>query len=124
MGDACSLRSCPNDCSGRGYCLNGTCSCIGTWRGGDCSVQPCPSNCSNIGVCTADRCYCPAGFTGDACQTRVLSAQWARSARYGADTALMPPTVEGSSPTTLEGTSPNFIELGLMRGRVPPLGQG
>ena len=86
-------------------------------------MQPCPSNCSNIGVCTADRCYCPAGFTGDACQTRVLSAQWARSARYGADTALMPPSVEGSSPTTLEGTSPNFIELGFMRGRVPPLGQ-
>ena len=128
MGDACNLRSCPNDCSQRGYCINGTCDCIGSWRGADCSVQPCPNNCSGIGVCTADRCYCPAGYTGDACQTRVVSARWSRSSRH-ADTALLPSSAPGGAGTPSAAAAPpsswlrrvtsSFLEVQREAPRVP-----
>ena len=98
MGEACNLKACAHDCNNRGYCLNGTCECAPPWTGPDCSVQPCPNQCSNRGVCRNDKCYCPAGYTGDACQTRVLSAKWARTSRYGSDAALQMPPLDDTQP--------------------------
>ena len=116
MGEACDLKACPRDCHNRGYCVNGTCDCVSPWAGADCSAQPCPDNCSNRGVCKNDKCYCPVGYTGDACQTRVLSAKWARTSRYGANAALMP---EGAPGELRERSGRPFAAF-LEMARAPP----
>ena len=94
VGDACNLRACPRDCSGRGTCNDGTCECAPPWTGADCSVQPCPNNCSNVGMCKNDACYCPPGYTGDACQTRVYAPKWERFGGLAGAGVLLP-QVEG-----------------------------
>lgn len=37
-GDDCSYVFCLNDCSGRGTCLNGVCTCNANYFGEDCSA--------------------------------------------------------------------------------------
>jgi len=52
-GEDCSQRTCPKDCSGRGECNDGTCSCNSTWAGEACDVpaERCPENCMGRGKC-------------------------------------------------------------------------
>ena len=38
------MRTCPNDCSYNGYCVNGTCSCYPGFVGKDCSTKVCPGS--------------------------------------------------------------------------------
>jgi hypothetical protein len=86
-------RSCPNDCSGRGPCVSGTCICPPAFAGDDCSrgepatlhthtlpvyisllnlcilaaVSSCLNSCSGHGVCKNHQCMCSEGFGGDDC---------------------------------------------------------
>lgn len=78
--------SCPNECSGRGFCRsNGVCQCFPGNNGNDCSLRTCPvaeswdagvnnghelAECSERGACNAKtgQCACYPGFTGAACQ--------------------------------------------------------
>lgn len=80
--------SCPNDCSGRGYCRQeGKCVCFSGFEGYDCSMRSCPAEqswdwdssnaiihmpvqCSNRGACdgASGICACFDGFEGPACQ--------------------------------------------------------
>lgn len=78
--------SCPNECSGRGFCRsNGVCQCFPGNNGNDCSLRTCPvaeswdagvgnghelAECSERGACNTKtgQCACYPGFTGAACQ--------------------------------------------------------
>lgn len=90
--------SCPNDCSGKGYCReNGQCLCFDGFTGYDCSLRTCPADqswdlpleplnlnatvkasaivhqiaeCSSRGACDrkTGECVCEPGFEGSACQ--------------------------------------------------------
>ena len=59
---------CPNGCSNRGNCINGTCSCDAGYTGVDCSLHSCPDDCSGNGLCYNGKCYCNGGYSGDACE--------------------------------------------------------
>lgn len=58
-------RSCPNNCSNNGLCIDGSCACQGRHSGPDCST-PC---CSGHGNCSASTgaCECDEGWAGEAC---------------------------------------------------------
>ncbi|XP_057365537.1 teneurin-a-like [Daphnia carinata] len=58
---------CPDDCNGRGQCLNGKCLCRDGFAGTDCSTSVCPVLCSGRGAYGGGRCHCEAGWTGAEC---------------------------------------------------------
>lgn len=69
-----SLESCPNECSGNGVCLSGSCLCDAGFSGVDCSVSTaCPNNCSGNGVCVSGSCFCNSGFSGADCSSSSSS---------------------------------------------------
>ena len=80
---------CPNNCNHVGSCDKyGSCSCSGTYTGGDCSLRTCPfgnawadmptgidiahapAECSTQGICdrVSGQCVCRPGFVGAACE--------------------------------------------------------
>ena len=69
-GPDCSLRSCPNHCSGNGACAqNGTCYCYSNWAGDDCSEAWCPNECNDHGICVGGQgCLCDIGYEGVDCR--------------------------------------------------------
>ncbi|XP_048576746.1 uncharacterized protein LOC5510655 isoform X3 [Nematostella vectensis] len=58
---------CPDQCSGKGRCVNGTCQCLGGWTGENCKTGLC-SNCSEHGSCIKGFCYCDVGWEGERCE--------------------------------------------------------
>mmetsp|Transcript_25841 Transcript_25841/g.65146 ORF Transcript_25841/g.65146 Transcript_25841/m.65146 type:complete len:1322 (+) Transcript_25841:220-4185(+) len=88
-GDDCSvvsfettLATCPNNCSGNGLCMAGTCSCSPGFFGAacekeecedlammgpNCDLPRCPNDCSAKGACMNGRCSCYAEFLGQDC---------------------------------------------------------
>ena len=65
------MVDCPNGCSERGACANGTCVCQPGFHGEDCSEVACPDHCSHHGVCTDGSCLCYVGWVGRACALRA-----------------------------------------------------
>lgn len=50
LGEDCSMKDCPNNCTGNGWCSVdypvSRCMCEPPWTGGDCSIPACLNNCS------------------------------------------------------------------------------
>ncbi|KAL9982165.1 hypothetical protein ACROYT_G010976 [Oculina patagonica] len=64
-------RECPNQCSGKGRCVNGTCRCIDGWTGDSCDQGTC-LNCSTIhGKCIKGFCECDLGWEGRSCEKKA-----------------------------------------------------
>ncbi|XP_019614645.1 PREDICTED: uncharacterized protein LOC109462534 [Branchiostoma belcheri] len=61
------FKGCPNQCSGRGRCVNGTCDCITGWSGEDCNVGNCTDCSEDHGKCELGFCMCLPGWEGAAC---------------------------------------------------------
>lgn len=84
--------SCPNDCSGKGYCrAEGKCVCFQGYTGYDCSQRACPvaqswdtasnvvhrqTECANRGICdrSSGKCQCFDGYTGSSCERAACPA--------------------------------------------------
>ena len=76
----CSVPLCPADCSGHGYCFEGSCRCAAGWEGDDCATASvaCPHGCYGRGRCLAFAlpgingvpysCACDEGWGGLECE--------------------------------------------------------
>ncbi|KAK2173325.1 hypothetical protein NP493_884g04017 [Ridgeia piscesae] len=60
---------CPNQCSGKGRCVNNTCQCAAGWSAEDCHVGSC-GNCYH-GNCEAGFCQCHIGWDGVDCSQKA-----------------------------------------------------
>ncbi|XP_028399971.1 uncharacterized protein LOC114523292 [Dendronephthya gigantea] len=70
FADQQSLQiGCPNDCTGKGLCLNATCRCLEGWSGDDCTIGSC-GNCSR-GSCVEGFCKCDIGWEGAECDRKA-----------------------------------------------------
>lgn len=77
-----TLKTCENDCSANGLCMDGRCMCNVGWKGiscqevvcgffntqsPECALKSCPNNCQGQGLCMAGTCACWEGFMGPDC---------------------------------------------------------
>ncbi|GLV41896.1 distracted [Carabus blaptoides fortunei] len=80
------LNACPSqisgtDCSGRGVCIDGVCTCDAQWFGTACHLPKCPGDCGkdqNKGRCEPEKhgCVCEPGFQGDDCGQFANLGYW------------------------------------------------
>lgn len=84
LDDGLSGGACPMNCSMRGSCFNGTCSCDSGFSGSGCEVVGgglldggpgggCVNNCSEHGSCFNGTCACDSGWTSEDCSVSVGS---------------------------------------------------
>lgn len=99
-GHACERKRCPDDCSGRGRCVDGACQCIDGYSGPSCSEGRCEPGCVH-GDCGADfACICGAGWTGVACDKPLPC--WAPEAPPPATSSARRLAAEAASPPRRE----------------------
>ncbi|XP_031173493.1 tenascin isoform X5 [Sander lucioperca] len=73
-GPNCTEPECPNNCQGRGRCVDGKCECFKGFTGEDCTLEVCPVDCGAHGQCVGSVCICSDGFLGKDCsQTKCLN---------------------------------------------------
>lgn len=99
---------CPNDCSGFGNCVGGSCNCTRNHEGVDCSLSPCPvvsgNICSGNGYCDYSTSTCVCGGAYSSADCSVIAP---------------PPTVANDTATTIIFNSPKSpYTAGLLAGTV------
>uniref|UniRef100_A0A1I8H760 EGF-like domain-containing protein n=1 Tax=Macrostomum lignano TaxID=282301 RepID=A0A1I8H760_9PLAT len=62
------LPNCLNQCSNRGQCTDGRCSCLVGFKGPDCSIPDEVEICSGNGYFDRGRCHCHAQWKGAECE--------------------------------------------------------
>ncbi|XP_048469310.1 tenascin [Rhincodon typus] len=71
-GENCTEPECPENCNGRGTCINGKCLCEEGFTGEDCSIEAfCPNDCSDQGRCINGACHCFPSYTGEDCSQEL-----------------------------------------------------
>ncbi|XP_055371628.1 attractin-like protein 1 [Condylostylus longicornis] len=80
------INGCPTndssvDCSGKGVCVDGICTCDAQYTGEACNIQICPNNCSyhlRQGACKKEAhvCECRDGFAGNDCSQINALGVW------------------------------------------------
>ncbi|KAK7083088.1 hypothetical protein SK128_015194 [Halocaridina rubra] len=90
--DGCPSTVMDKECSDRGVCIEGVCTCDGDWGGPACSVPVCPNECSGNGRCNREerRCQCHQGYTGAAC-SQVIEEGWWEVVGHDVSSQLSPP---------------------------------
>ncbi|XP_043247283.1 teneurin-m-like isoform X2 [Amphibalanus amphitrite] len=81
-GEPDTLR-CPSNCSGRGSCRRGECTCRPGYTGPDCATSVCPVLCSNHGSYSGGRCHCVDGWKGAECDLPATDCVIADCHRHG-----------------------------------------
>ena len=67
------MVTCPDNCGGRGRCLDGRCSCDAGYEGPGCGELSCPGDCRDTGRCVEGRCQCEEGYIGADCKQGEVS---------------------------------------------------
>lgn len=79
--NGCPTNNSALECSGRGICVEGECTCDAPFIGEACNVPICPNNCSHSlgqGECDkeAHRCKCKSGYAGIDCTQIAALGVW------------------------------------------------
>ncbi|KAL0237628.1 hypothetical protein PCE1_001022 [Barthelona sp. PCE] len=114
-GEHCQLKTCINDCSSHGKCMDGKCECHPGYIGADCSVpvtRACPGGCSPYGQCISSMCACNRGFKGDSCWTLDRNL----AAKISFDISFNVPVLESAATedSIIEIDGGQFDHLGLV----------
>ncbi|XP_078343101.1 uncharacterized protein LOC144628871 isoform X1 [Oculina patagonica] len=64
-------QDCPNQCSGKGRCVNATCQCMIGWSGDSCEVGNCTDCSAEHGKCVKGFCECEDGWEGVTCEQKA-----------------------------------------------------
>lgn len=80
-GDDCSIKTCPDNCSGNGECLFsiGRCQCFKGFEGEKCEKKVCLNDCSNNGKCLNGTCICNQEFFGQSCEISRLKLNFIKN---------------------------------------------
>lgn len=77
-----TVNTCPRNCSGRGVCVGGLCTCDAGFTGAACERPICPNDCGSArgrGDCDKAhlrRCVCRYGYVGADCSQAVADGYW------------------------------------------------
>lgn len=76
------VNACPRNCSSRGVCVGGVCTCDAGFTGDACQRPICPDECGRDrgrGFCdkSLHRCVCHFGYVGADCSQAVAAGYWA-----------------------------------------------
>ncbi|XP_074650354.1 teneurin-m-like [Tubulanus polymorphus] len=67
--------SCPNNCNGKGECIDDKCHCFPGYAGWECAQETCPVLCTGNGVYVRGACQCFSGWKGKECSTSADSCE-------------------------------------------------
>ncbi|KAJ7370756.1 hypothetical protein OS493_030186 [Desmophyllum pertusum] len=67
----CFLEDCPDQCSGKGKCVNSTCQCMTGWSGDSCQLGNCTDCSAKHGACVKGFCKCEDGWEGVTCEQKA-----------------------------------------------------